>query len=172
MHHFPARLMRLLRHRWIEEFRMPRAAGPALRETLARRVADSEQRHTGQIRICIEGGLPTSYIWRDANARERAITLFGKLRVWDTERNNGVLIYLLMAEHAIEIVADRGINARVPDADWAALTQRMSESFRADRFEEGLTQALDKITALLVAHFPRQNGDCDRNELPNEPVII
>ena len=86
-------------------------------ERLARRVAASEQRHSGEVRIYVEAGLPLSYLWRDATPRERAVAMFGKLRVWDTEQNNGVLIYLLLAEHAIEIVADRGPEpARRPGA--------------------------------------------------------
>jgi len=98
--------------------------------------------------------------------------LFGKLRVWDTEHNNGVLIYLLLAEHAIEIVADRGIDARVDDAQWAALAQRMGAAFREGRFEDGLTQALEEVSALLVAHFPLAEGKADRNELPDAPVVL
>jgi uncharacterized membrane protein len=135
-------------------------------------VGASERRHSGEIRICVEAGLPMSYLWRDARPRERAITLFGKLRVWDTEDNNGVLIYLLLAEHAIEIVADRGIDARVSDDQWAAMAQRMGAAFRERRFEDGLTQALEEVSALLVEHFPLAEGQADRNELPDKPVVL
>ncbi|HZF84626.1 MAG TPA: TPM domain-containing protein, partial [Burkholderiaceae bacterium] len=107
------RLKRLLRHRWTDEATLRRALPPEALARIGERVAASERRHTGQIRVCIEAGLPWSYIRRDAPARQRAITLFGKLRVWDTAQNNGVLIYLLLAEHAIEIVADRGIDLHV-----------------------------------------------------------
>jgi hypothetical protein len=117
----------------------PRCAADDLLDRLEHRVGASE-RHSGEIRICVEAGLPMSYLWRDARPRERAITLFGKLRVWDTEDNNGVLIYLLLAEHAIEIVADRGIDARVSDDQWAAMAQRMGAAFRERRFEDGLTR--------------------------------
>jgi uncharacterized membrane protein len=173
MRSLSARLMRLLRHRWTDDARVRRAFPPVSREALAQRVAASEQRHAGQIRICIEGGLPTSYIWRDATARERAVMMFGKLRVWDTAHNNGVLIYLLMAERAVEIVADRGITAHVNDAFWAATTQRMSVAFRAGRFEDGLTQALEEVSALLVEHFPSFGGrNASRNELPDAPVVL
>ena len=86
-----------------------RTRPPTAVERLRERVAASERRHSGEIRICVEAGLPLSYLWRGLSARDRAITMFGKLRVWDTEHNNGVLIYLLLAEHAIEIVADRGL---------------------------------------------------------------
>ena len=167
-----ARLARLWRHRWTDEADVRRALPADLLDRLTRRVAASERRHSGEIRVCVEAGLPLSYLWRDAPARERAIMLFGKLRVWDTEHNNGVLIYLLLAEHAIEIVADRGIDARVDDAQWAALAQRMGAAFREGRFEDGLTQALEEVSALLVAHFPLAEGQPDRNELPDAPVVL
>ena len=124
------------------------------------------------MRICVEAGLPLSYLWRDAPARERAITMFGKLRVWDTDDNNGVLIYLLLVEHAIEVVADRGIARKVSEQAWAAMTQRMSQAFREGRFEDGLTQALAEVSALLVEHFPLAPGEADGNELPDAPVVI
>jgi len=92
--------------------------------------------------------------------------------VWDTAHNNGVLIYLLLAEHAIEIVADRGIHSRVDGAAWEAMMQRMSAAFREGRFEDGLTQALEEISALLVEHFPLGEGELDVNELPDEPVVL
>jgi uncharacterized membrane protein len=134
-------------------------------------VAASERRHGGEIRIYIEAGLPASYIWRDATPRERAIAMFGKLGVWDTERNNGVLIYLLLAEHAIEVVADRGLAQHVSPAQWQQIVAGMSAAFRAGRYEEGLRQAVDAVTELLVRHFPATPGAADANELPDEPVL-
>jgi uncharacterized membrane protein len=169
---WPARLARLWRHRWIDDAAVARVLPSEALERLARRVAASERRHTGEVRICIEAGLPSSYIRRDAPARERAIMLFGKLRVWDTEQNNGVLIYLLLAEHAIEIVADRGISSRVPETEWAAMAARMGAAFREGRFEDGLTQALEEVSALLVAHFALAEDQPDRNELPDFPVVL
>jgi uncharacterized membrane protein len=165
------RLMRILKHRWIDEADTRRAIPPALVERLARRVAASEKRHSGEVRIYVEAGLPLSYLWRDARPRERAVAMFGKLRVWDTEQNNGVLIYLLLAEHAIEIVADRGLAQKVDPGTWQAIVQHMREAFRQGRFEDGLTQALEEVSALLVEHFPLAPGAADRNELPDEPVL-
>lgn len=159
---------RLLRHRWFDEDDVRRALPPEALARLQARVAASERRHSGQIRLAIEGGLPYSYIQRGASARERAVTLFGKLRVWDTERNNGVLIYLLLAEHAIEIVSDRGLSRHVAPAHWQAMIDHMRSDFRAGRFEHGLAQAIDEVTALLVEHFP---GNASSNELPDAPVI-
>ena len=168
---FLHRIARLLRHRWAEGG-LRQALPPDLLERLGQRVAASERRHTGQIRICIEGGLPLSYLWRGADARERAVTQFGKLRVWDTEHNNGVLIYLLLADHAIEIVADRGLARRVPHGTWQAMVGHMRAAFRAGRYEDGLTQALAEVSALLVAHFPAEDDAVHGNELPDDPVVI
>ena len=168
------RIARLVRHRWAEGA-LRRSFPPDMVERLAQRVAASERRHTGQIRICVEGGLPLSYLWRGANARERALTLFGKQRVWDTEANNGVLIYLLEADHAIEIVADRGLARHVPAGTWQAMVAQMGEAFRAGRHEEGLTAALAEVSALLVRHFPADAGTAASeprpNELPDHPTI-
>lgn len=168
------RVTRLVRHRLAEDA-LQRAFPADLIERLTRRVAASERRHTGQIRICVEGGLPLSYLWRGASARDRAVTLFGKQRVWDTEANNGVLIYLLEADHAIEIVADRGLARHVAPGTWQTLVAQMGEAFRSGRHEEGLTQALSEVSALLVQHFPSGTSLDDReartNELPDLPVI-
>ena len=168
------RLTRLLRHRWADG-RLRRVLAPEVLQRLGQRVAASERRHTGQIRICAEGGLPLSYLWRGASARERAITQFGKLRVWDTEHNNGVLIYLMLAEHAIELVADRGIDAHVPAQHWQMVVTRMADAFRGNRYEDGLTQALEEVSAVLVEHFPAVDAagasQPNPNELPDAPVL-
>ncbi len=166
------RTARVWRHRWADEAKVRRVLPPELLERLRSRVAASEERHDGEIRICVEAGLPMSYLLRDAPARERALMLFGKLRVWDTEHNNGVLIYLMLADRTIEIVADRGIDRQVDAAEWSAMTQRMGQAFAQSRFEDGLTQALEEVSALLVAHFPRAPGSRTRNELPDAVVVI
>ncbi len=163
-------LQRLAKHCWQD------ASGTvvpvAMRTRLASRVNASEQRHTGEIRICVEAGLPLSYLRRNASARERAVMLFGKLRVWDTAHNNGVLIYLLLADHAIELVADRGLNTRVSPAEWQAMVAHLGTALQAGRYEEGLTAALEAVSAVLVQHFPLAPGDVRRNELPNTPVLV
>jgi uncharacterized membrane protein len=164
-------LGRLVRHRWRDEADTRRAIPPEMVERLARRVGASESRHSGEVRIYVEAGLPTSYLLRDATPRQRAVAMFGKLRVWDTEHNNGVLIYLLLAEQAIEIVADRGLNSRVDATQWQRIVERMRGAFREGRFEDGLTQALEEVSALLVAHFPLAPGEANVNELPDEPVL-
>jgi uncharacterized membrane protein len=144
------------------------------KDALARieaRVAESEKRHSGEIRVAVEAGLPLSYLRRNATSRERAIAVFGKLGVWDTERNNGVLIYLLLAERAIEVVADRGLSRRVDAAEWARIAESMKSAFGERDFEGGLLRAVDAVDALLVRHFPAQAGDSDVNELPDAPLV-
>lgn len=164
-------LGRLLRHRWLDESDTRKAIPPEILERLTARVATSEKRHSGEIRIFVEAGLPVSYLLRDATPRERAVAMFGKLRVWDTEHNNGVLIYLLIAERAIEIVADRGLSRLVDAGEWRRIVERMGSAFKEGRVEDGLTQALEEVSALLVTHFPLAPGEPDRNELPDEPVL-
>jgi uncharacterized membrane protein len=165
------RWLRTLRHRWFDERDTARALDRAALARLEQQVAASERQHSGEIRLCVEAGLPLSYLWRRASARERAVALFGKLRVWDTEHNNGVLIYLLLAEHAIEIVADRGLARQVPPAHWDAVLAGMREAFRAGRFEQGLQQAVQAVDALLAQHFPLATGASNPNELPDSPDL-
>ena len=165
------RWLRILRHRWLDETDAQRALDEAALQRLTARVQHSESRHSGEIRLCVEAGLALSYLWRGAPARERALAMFGKLRVWDTERNNGVLIYLLLAEHAIEIVADRGLNRHVTPQRWRELAQGMSASFKASRFEDGLAAAIDAVELLLQQHFPLAEGAANPNELPDAPFV-
>ena len=161
---------RLLHHRWAEG-RLGQAMPPALIEQLTHAIAASELRHTGQVRICVEAGLPINYLWRGATARERALAMFSKLRVWDTEQNNGVLIYLLLADHAIEIVADRGLARHVPPETWNALVSGMGTALHAGHYEDALGQALAQVSALLEQHFAAVPGDLRHNELPDAPFI-
>jgi uncharacterized membrane protein len=163
------RWSRLLRHRWFDERDAARLLDDAALDRLQQQVEASERRHTGEIRVCIEAGLPLSYLWRGAPARERAVAMFGKLRVWDTEHNNGVLIYLLLAEHAVEIVADRALHRLVPVGEWDAMLQTMAAAFRDGRFEQGLSQAIAKVDTLLSRHFPLAAGTARPNELPDRP---
>jgi uncharacterized membrane protein len=165
------RWLRILKHRWTDETDAARALSPEALARLEQRVAASERRHSGEIRLCVEAGLPLSYLWRDATPRQRAITMFGKLRVWDTEHNNGVLIYLLLAEHAIEIVADRGLTRVVPPETWGQMVAGMRDAFRAGSFEDGLAQAVDAVDALLAQHFPLAEGQANPNELPDRAEL-
>lgn len=164
-----SRARRLLRHRLMDRSDVHRALDPAAMDRLAARVAASERRHTGEIRLAVEAGLPLSYLWKGLSARQRAVTLFGKLRVWDTEDNNGVLIYLLMADHAIEIVADRGLSRGVDSQQWQPIVAAMRQAFQAGRFEDGLNHAIDAVNEVLVQRFPAREGEASTNELPDTP---
>lgn len=169
------RFKRILQHSWLNEAATQRALPPDLLERLRQRVAASEQRHTGEIRIYVETSLPFSYLRRSESTadltRQRALSEFGKLRVWDTANNNGVLIYLLLAEHAIEIVADRGLNALMAPQDWQVMVLRMRTAFQKLQYEEGLTQAVAEISTLLVQYFPLHAGEANPNELPDTPSV-
>ena len=165
------KLLRILKHRWLDERDTARTLGAGALQRLEARVHASEKTHSGEIRLCVEAGLPLSYLWKDLKARDRAIAMFGKLRVWDTECNNGVLIYLLLAEHAIEIVADRGLAQHVSAERWQAIVAGMREAFRAGRHEEGLNAAIDAVDALLLQHYPLAPGAANPNELSNAPHL-
>ena len=165
------RLLQLLKHRRLDETDAKRLLGDGALQRVEARVSASEAHHSGEIRVCIESGLPLSYLKREAKARERAVMMFGKLRVWDTEHNNGVLIYLLLAEHAIEIVADRGLSKRVDAAEWQRIAGAMSAAFKAGEFEAGLNQAIDAVDALLAKHFALAPGEANPNELPDAPYL-
>jgi len=177
-----SKLKLLIRHLWLDASDSERAIPAAMLERLTRRVAASEKRHSGEIRICVEASLPSSYLWRlDSNTpistliRERAVMMFGKLRVWDTAHNNGVLIYLLLAEHAIEIVADRGVARHVSQERWQEMVSHMASAFREKRYEDGLTLALEEISAVLMQHFALpadlQETRGTPNELPDRPLL-
>ena len=164
-------LARLVKHRLFDEDDARRLLGKDALARIQTRVAESEKRHSGEIRVVVEAGLPFSYLRRQATPRDRAVKLFGKLGVWDTERNNGVLIYLLLAERAIEIVADRGLNRVVSAAEWAEIAASMQSAFHAGEFEAGLLRAVDAVDALLVRHFAARPGEVDVNELPDAPLF-
>ncbi len=165
------RWTRLLKHRLLDEGDAERVLGAGALERITQRVSASERRHSGEIRVCVEAGLPWSYIRRAASPRERAVAMFGKLRVWDTEHDNGVLVYLLLAEHAIEIVADRGLNRHVDAAEWDRIAGTMRDAFKAGQFEAGLNQAIDAVVALLTLHFALTSDAPNPNELPDAPEL-
>ena len=172
------KIQTIARHLWLDASDTHRAIAPDMLARLTERVASSEARHSGEIRIYVEAALPLSYLWRLNSTvsmahiiRQRAITLFGKLRVWDTERNNGVLIYLQLAERSIEIVADRGLHPHAGDAHWQAVVTCMSEHFKRGKFEDGLTEAVTQVSMLLAKHFPQAPGQVQPNELPDAPTL-
>ncbi|HQT70476.1 MAG TPA: TPM domain-containing protein [Thiobacillus sp.] len=161
--------------RWAKHLFMPswawrRAFPHAALDAIEAAIRQSESCHNGEIRFAIETSLAPSSVWRGMSGRERAIEVFSNLRVWDTEHNSGVLIYLLLADHDIEIVADRGIAAQVEQSAWETVARAMEAAFRQGEFERGALTGIEQVSALLVAHVPPRSRN--PNELANRPVII
>ncbi len=165
-------LMRWLRHAIKTPRSVDRAFPPAVLQRIQQAIAESEQTHSGEIRFAVEASLPWSYLRRDAPARERAEMVFAKLRVWDTEENNGVLIFVELADHRIEIVADRGIAHHVPNARWNEVSNMMREQFRAGEFEAGSIAAVRAVSAMLAERFRLADGARNPNELPDAPAVL
>lgn len=161
---------RVLRHLlsppWVVRRAFPRHAMRAIEAAVRR----SEASHQGEIRFAVEAALDAGPLLRGQTARERAVEAFSALRVWDTEGNNGVLIYLLLADHDVEIVADRGIHARVGQGEWERICREMEQAFRGGRFEQGAIVGIEAAGALLARHFPSQGGGPD--ELPDIPHVM
>ncbi len=161
---------RIARH-WLQGFRPARKLLPAA--SLAQiegEIQAAERTHAGEIRVAVETALSFGLLWRKISARERALQLFASLGVWDTKHNNGVLIYVLLGDRAIEIVADRGIAAHIPGAEWQALCDEVSERFRQGDLTAGCCVAVRSVGLRLARFFPASDGD--GNELPNQPVLL
>jgi uncharacterized membrane protein len=133
-------------------------------------IAEGELRHSGQVCFAVEAALPAGRVWQQVTPRERALEVFGLLRVWDTARNDGVLVYLLLADRDVEIVADRGIHAKVGDAAWEAICRTMETAFRAGRYAEGVATGIAAISDLLARHSPRDGAPS--SELSDKPIIL
>jgi uncharacterized membrane protein len=161
---------RFWRHLFTDDADVRRSFPAEAMDRIERAIVAGEATHRGQVCIAIEPALPLARVLRKLTPRERALEVFGLMRVWDTEENNGVLVYLLLADHDVEIVADRGIHARVGEAAWEAICQRMELAFRQGRFGEGVEDGVREISALLAAHFPGTAND--RDELPNKPIVL
>lgn len=161
---------RWFKHLFIPPWAWRRAFPQATLDAIEAAIRQSETRHSGEIRFAIEASLAPAWVWRGRNGRERAIEAFAHLRVWDTAENSGVLVYLLLADHDIQIVADRGIAARVNPAQWEAVAQTMEAAFRQGEFERGALEGIRQIDALLTLHFPAAGHNPD--ELADRPVII
>jgi uncharacterized membrane protein len=135
-------------------------------------VAQSELTHSGEIRVAIEAGLEPSEVLAGKTPRQRALEAFAALGVWDTDANNGILIYILLADRDVEIVADRGFNGFVSAEEWAAVCHTMEEKFRAGQYERGAVEGVLEAGKLLARHFPPLPGGRDEDELPNRPTLL
>jgi uncharacterized membrane protein len=161
---------RIARHlmatRWMVNRAFPRDTLIAIERV----IKEGEATHRGEIRFVVEGALHIEPLLRGQTARERAIDVFSQLRIWDTERNNGVLIYLLLADRDVEIVADRGIHEKVGAREWERICRQMEAAFRQVDYKGGVIGGIQEVTRHLAEHFP-PTGD-DRNELPDKPVVL
>lgn len=163
-------LKRWLKHVFMPPWAWRRAFPQKSLDAIEAAVRASEILHGGEIRFAIENSLASGQVWRGVTGRERAIEVFSQLRVWDTEHNSGVLIYLLLADHDIEIIADRGIAARVPQSSWDDVARVMEAAFRRREFEAGALNGIERTSNLLAEHFPPPGHNPD--ELANRPVIL
>ena len=156
----------LIEHRW----RVRRIFTRGVLKRIEQAIKAGEATHSGQVRFAVEGALDGAALFRDQPARERAIDVFSHLRIWDTAQNNGVLIYVLLADHDVEIVADRGINVHVGKHGWERICRDVETEFRAGNFEAGVITGIEAISRELAKYFPSDEGG--RNELPDRPVVI
>lgn len=163
-------IRRLFRHLFA-----PAARGQfpaATLERIAQAIHAAEARHTGEVRFAVESALHPRAVLAGMPARARAEDVFAQLRVWDTRANNGVLLYLLLADHRIEIVADRGFNGRVTAEQWRAVCEQIETRMRSGDREGAAVEGVAALSALVEAHFPRDADYIDENELPDEPHVF
>lgn len=163
-------IRRIFRHLAMPPWRLRQIFPPASLAAIENAVAASEATHGGEIRFAVEATLATAALLHGQSARARAIELFSRLRIWDTERNNGVLIYLLLADRDVEIVADRGINDRVGSEEWEKISRRMEAAFREGKYEEGVLAGIEAVTRQIGRHYPHRGERPD--ELPDRPVLL
>ena len=161
---------RLLRHLFTDHRAVKRAYPPAAMRAIEKAIGEEERRHDGELRFAVEASLPIGELIRGVKSRERALGWFGRLGVWDTEHNSGVLIYLLLADRRVEIVADRGIHSKVGTAAWEAICGEMQQEFARGQFERGAVVGVRAISDLLATHFPPSGERA--NELPDKPVVL
>ena len=156
----------LLEHRW----RVRRIFPPEVLALIEQAIKAGEATHSGQVRFVVEGALDGAPLFRDQSPRDRALDIFSQLRIWDTAHNNGVLIYLLLADRDVEIIADRGIDAKVGAAGWEKICADMEVDFKAGNFAGGVIKGIAEVSRQLAIYFPKQGAG--RNELPDAPVVI
>ncbi len=162
-------LKRLFKHAFYWPGTARRLFPKTLRQQIETTIGASEACHRGEIRIVIQHALDLRDVVKNVTPRQQAERLFGELRIWDTQDNSGILIYILLADHAIEIVADRGITQRIAQAEWDQICAQMLQAFRQQHYAEGVLAALNGCTALLTTHYPASPGN--PNELPDAPIL-
>ena len=163
-------LKRIAKHLLLTDGRVKRAFPSQTLKAIEQAIKASETTHVGEIRFVVEGALDGAPLFKGQSARERAIDVFSQLRIWDTEHNNGLLIYLLLADRAVEIVADRGLHSKVGSREWESICRSMETAFKQSNFEGGVVGGIQAVTQHLTTHFPASGAG--RNELPNKPMVL
>ncbi|HEY5993546.1 MAG TPA: TPM domain-containing protein [Gallionellaceae bacterium] len=166
------RISRLMKHLSTGRAAVRRVFPPSTLDAIEHAIREAEIRHSGQIRFAVEASLELSPLLAGQTAQQRAVDMFSRLRVWDTEHNNGVLIYLLLADRDVEIVADRGVHAKLGRETWETICREMEAAFRADKFEEGVLAGIHRVGEHLARHYPHPAGTEKANELPDRPVLL
>ncbi|MBI3902871.1 MAG: TPM domain-containing protein [Nitrosomonadales bacterium] len=161
---------RILRHLSTGRAAVRRAFPQPTLDAIERAIRETEAQHNGQVRFAVEAALELAPLLAGQTAQQRALEVFSKLRIWDTEHNNGVLIYLLMADRDVEIVADRGIHVKLGQEVWETVCGEMEEAFRRGEFEAGVLAGIHSVGQHLARHYPRE-GEA-QNELPDKPVLL
>lgn len=163
-------IQRTIKHLLASHWRVRRAFPPSSLAAVAAAIGIAEQGHDGEIRFAVEGSLDPGALWRGQTPRERAIEVFSTLRVWDTRHNNGILIYVLLADRAVEIVADRGIHVHEAPETWQAICRQIEAAFGRGDYEAGAKAGIEAVARVLRRHFAR--ADVSGNELPDEPAVL
>jgi len=161
---------RIARHLMMTRWSVNRAFPGGTLIAIDRAIKASEAAHVGEIRFAVEGALDIAPLFKGQSARERAIDVFSHLRIWDTEHNNGVLIYLLLADRDVEIVADRGIHTKVGLQNWERICRSMESAFKQGNYGGGVTSGIQAVSQYLIRYFPA--SDAGHNELPDKPVVL
>ena len=161
---------RLLKHLTMNHWQVNKAFPRQSLNAIEKAISTGEAACTGEIRFVVEGALDGTPLFKGQPARTRAIDIFSQLRMWDTEHNNGLLVYLLLADRAVEIVADRGIHSKVGSEEWSKICRNMEAAFKQDDYERGAVKGIEAITQHLLKHFPDTNAG--QNELPDKPVVM
>ena len=164
-------IQRIFKHLMTGDMAVKLAFPARSMDAIEQAIRATEARHGGQIRFAVEAALDFAALRRNQTAGERGIEVFSQLRVWDTEHNNGVLIYLLLADHDVEIIADRGIHAKLGSAVWEAICRDMEAAFRLGKFEEGVTNGIHAVGSHLQRHFPKKSS-FPVNELTDKPAVL
>lgn len=163
-------IKRIVKHLLMTHWQVKRGFPCQALIAIEQAIKASETAHVGEIRFVVEAALDGTPLFKGQSARERAIDMFSQLRVWDTEHNNGVLIYLLLADRDVEIVADRGIHAKVGSQEWEKICRKMETAFKQANYEVGVISGVQAVTQHLVEHFPAYGAG--QNELPDKPVVL